>query len=129
MSLRVSAIVLGVEDVDRARAFYVDGLGCKVDQEAPGFVRCNLGDGSSMLALHEWGAAAEDAGVPPEGSGFRGASFHFIIDSRQAVDEMMQAAQDAGGSVVKAAADAEWGGYSGYFSDPDGHLWKVTTAT
>jgi uncharacterized glyoxalase superfamily protein PhnB len=62
-----------------------------------------------------------------EGSGFRGVSFHFITDSRAAVDEVMQTAKAAGGTVPRPAAGAEWGGYFGYFSDPDGYLWKVTT--
>jgi uncharacterized protein len=82
-----------------------------------------------MLALYEWEAAARDAGVPAEGSGFRGVSFHFITDSRNAVDDVMQAVEAAGGTVVKPAASAAWGGYFGYFSDLDGYLWKVTTAT
>ncbi|MQA11748.1 MAG: glyoxalase [Pseudonocardiaceae bacterium] len=128
MTLQVSAIMLGVKDVDRARKFYVDGLGCEVDQDFPGFVRCSLGDGSSKLALYEWEAAAQDAGVSAEGSGFRGVSFHFITDSRDAVDEVMRTAEAAGGTVVKAAAASGWGGYFGYFSDLDGYLWKVTTA-
>ena len=88
----------------------------------------SLGEGSSSLALYEWGAAAQDAGVSPEGSGFRGVSFHFIVDSSNAVDEVMRNAVAAGGAVVKAAAGAQWGGYFGYFSDPDGHLWKVATS-
>ena len=62
-----------------------------------------------------------------EGSGFRGVSFHYFTDSRDAVDEVMRSAEAAGGTVVKAAAAADWGGYFGYFGDPDGHLWKVTT--
>jgi catechol 2,3-dioxygenase-like lactoylglutathione lyase family enzyme len=128
MSLQVSTIMLGVKDVDRAKKFYADGLGCEIDQDFPGFVTCSLGEGSSKLALYEWEAAAQDAGVSAEGSGFRGVSFHYITDSRDAVDEAMQAAETAGGTVVKAAAAAEWGGYFGYFSDPDGYLWKVTTA-
>jgi uncharacterized protein len=127
--LKVSVIMLGVKDVARAKAFYVDGLGCEIQQDFPGFVRCSLGEGSSSLALYEWEAAAQDAGVSAEGSGFRGSSFHFIADSRDAVDEVMQAAVAAGGTVVKEAADAGWGGYFGYFADPDGYLWKVTTAT
>ena len=127
MALQVSTIMLGVDDVDRAKAFYVDGLGCAVDQDYPGFVHCDLGDGSSKLALHEWSAAAADAGVPAEGSGFRGVSLHYIPDSRSEVDAVMQAAETAGATVVKAAAAVEWR-YFGYFRDPDGHLWKVTTA-
>lgn len=127
MSLQVNAIMLGVKDVDRAKRFYAEGLGCEIDQDFPGFVRCSLGEGSSMLALYEWEAAAQDAGVSAKGSGFRGVSFHFVTDSRDTVDDVMQAAEAAGGTVVKAAAAAQWGGYFGYFSDPDGYLWKVTT--
>jgi catechol 2,3-dioxygenase-like lactoylglutathione lyase family enzyme len=129
VSLQVSVIMLGVEDMDRAKKFYVEGLGCELDQDYPGFVRCSLGEGSSMLALYKWDAAAKDAGVSPEGSGFRGVSFHYIADSREAVDELMQTAEAAGGAVVKAAEAAQWGGYFGYFSDPDGYLWKITTAS
>ena len=92
MSLQVSAIMLGVKDLDRAKKFYAEGLGCEIDQDFPGFVRCRLGEGSSMLALYQWEAAAQDAGVSAEGSGFRGVSFHFITNSREEVDAMMQTA-------------------------------------
>jgi uncharacterized protein len=126
MSVQVSVIMLGVEDVARAKKFYVEGLGAVPDQDYPGFVRCSLGDGSK-LALYEWDAVAKDAGVPSEGSGFRGVSFHFITDSRDAVDEAMKAAEAAGATVLKAAAEVNWG-YFGYFSDPDGYLWKVATS-
>jgi catechol 2,3-dioxygenase-like lactoylglutathione lyase family enzyme len=129
IELKVSTIMLGVKDVDRAKKFYAEGLGCEIDQDFPGFVKCSLGEGSSTLALYEWEAAAQDAGVSAEGSGFRGSSFHCITDSRDVVDEVMRAAVAAGGTVVKEAAAAEWGGYFGYFSDPDGYLWKVTTAS
>jgi hypothetical protein len=128
ITLQVSTIMLGVEDVARARNFYVEGLGCALDQDLPGFVRLGLGDGSSSLALYEREAAARDAGVAAEGSGFRGSSFHFVTGSREAVDEVMSAAVAAGGTAVREASAAEWGGYFGYFADPDGYLWKVTTA-
>jgi uncharacterized protein len=127
VAVQVSVIMLGVQDVARAKKFYVEGLGGEVEQDYPGFVRCKLGDGSS-LALYEWEAAAKDAGVSADGSGFRGVSFHFITDSRDEVDEAMRAAEDAGATVVKVATDTNWGGYFGYFSDPDGYLWKATTA-
>jgi uncharacterized protein len=129
VSVQVSAIMLGVEDVERAKKFYVEGLGCEIDQDYPGFARLRLGEGSSMLALYEREAAAQEAGVSSEGSGFRGVSFHYITDSRDEVDQAMQAATAAGGTAVKAAAEAEWGGYFGYFSDPDGHLWKAASAS
>ncbi|RII20386.1 Glyoxalase-like domain protein [Streptomyces sp. YIM 130001] len=127
--LKVSVIMLGVQDVDRAKTFYVEGLGCAVEQEFPGFVRCSLGEGSSSLALYAWDSVAEDAGVPADGSGFRGASLHFITDSRDEVDEVMRTAVAAGATAVLEASATEWGGYYGTFSDPDGHLWKVATAS
>ncbi|QFU92098.1 VOC family protein [Amycolatopsis sp. YIM 10] len=126
VKLQVSTIMLGVEDVDRAKEFYAGGLGCEVKQDHPGFVTCALG--SLDLALYEREAAAQDAGVSSEGSGFRGSSYHFITDSRAAVDEVMGAAKAAGATIVKPAEAVEWGGYSGYFADPDGYLWKITTA-
>jgi catechol 2,3-dioxygenase-like lactoylglutathione lyase family enzyme len=124
VSLQVSTIMLGVQDLDRSKRFYGDGLGCAIDQDYPHFVSFDLGDGSSSLALYQRDAAAQDAGVPSEGSGFRGVSFHYIVPSREAVDEVIGKAVAAGGGVAREAAAVQWG-YFGYFSDPDGHLWKV----
>ncbi len=76
-----------------------------------------------------WDAVAQDAGVPSEGSGFRGVSFHFLPESRDEVDSALRSAEKAGARVLKAAAATEWGGYEGYFTDPDGYLWKVATVT
>ena len=127
MPLQVTAVMLGVEDLARSRKFYAEGLGCPIDQDYPQFISFNLGDGSSSLALYEREAAAQDAGVSPEGSGFRGVSFHYVVPSSEAVDEVIANAVAAGGSVVKEAAGSQWGGYFGYFSDPDGYLWKVAS--
>ena len=127
MTMQVTAVMLGVKDLQRSKAFYGDGLGCTIENDYPNFVKFDLGDGSSQLALYEREAAAQDAGVSPEGSGFRGTSFHYIVDSSDMVDELIAKATAAGGSVVKEAATAQWGGYFGYFSDPDGYLWKVAT--
>ena len=129
MAVQVTAIMLGVEDLARSRKFYGEGLGCTINQDYPGFVSLDLGEGSSSLALYEREAAARDAGVSSEGSGFRGVSFHYIVSSSDAVDEVMAAAAAAGGAVVKQAAPSQWGGYFGYFSDPDGYLWKVASAS
>jgi uncharacterized protein len=128
VALQVTAIMLGVEDLDRSKRFYGEGLGCTIAQDYPNFVSFNLGDGSSSLALYPREAAAQDAGVSSEGSGFRGFSFHFIVGSNETVDELMGNAVAAGGAVVKEAAASQWGGYFGYFSDPDGYLWKVATS-
>jgi uncharacterized protein len=122
--LQVTAIMIGVQDLGRSKKFYGEGLGCTIDQDYPNFVSFSLGEGSSSLALYEREAAAQDAGVSPEGSGFRGVSFHYIVPSSEAVDEVMGRAVAAGGGVVREAAAAQWG-YFGYFSDPDGYLWKV----
>ena len=127
MPLQMTTITIGVEDLARSRRFYGEGLGCTIAQDYPNFVSFNLGDASSSLGLYQWEAAAEDAGVASEGSGFRGVSFHYIVSSHEAVDELIGRAAAAGGSVVKEAAAAPWGGYFGYFSDPDGHLWKVAS--
>jgi catechol 2,3-dioxygenase-like lactoylglutathione lyase family enzyme len=129
MPLQVTVIMIGVKDLARSKKFYGDGLGCTIDQDYPNFVSFNLGDGSSSLALYEWEAAARDAGVSSQGSGFRGVSFHYIVPSREAVDDVMGKAAAAGGGVVKEATAAQWGGFFGYFSDPDGYLWKVASAS
>jgi hypothetical protein len=128
VGLQVTVIMLGVEDLDRSKNFYGDGLGCQIELDFPNFVRLSLGDGSSSLGLYEWEAAAQDAGVPSEGSGFRGISLHHVVDSSEAVDEVMAKAVAAGAQTVKEAAAAQWGGYYGYFSDPDGYLWKVASS-
>ncbi len=128
MSFQVTTIMLGVEDLARSKQFYAEGLGCTLEQDYPHFVKLSLGDGSSSMALYQREAAAQDAGVSAEGSGFRSVSFHCIVASPEAVDEVMGKALAAGGGVVKEAAATNWG-YFGYFSDPDGFLWKVASGS
>ena len=101
MPVQVTAIMLGVEDLDRSKKFYGEDLGCAIEQDYPNFVKFNLGEGSSSLALYQREAAAQEAGVSSEGSGFRGVSFHYIVPSREVVDETMSKAVAAGGAVVK----------------------------
>jgi catechol 2,3-dioxygenase-like lactoylglutathione lyase family enzyme len=129
MPLQATAIMLGVEDLARSKKFYGEGLGCAIEQDYPNFVKFNLGEGSSSLALYQREAAAQEAGVSSEGSGFRGVSFHYIVPTREAVDETIRAAVAAGGAIAKEAVAAQWGGYFGYFSDPDGYLWKVASGS
>ena len=128
MTVQVTAIMLGVEDLARSKEFYETGLGCKIDQDHPNFVSFDLGAGSSSLALYKREAAARDAGVSSEGSGFRGVSLHYIVSTSDEVDEVIAKALSAGGSVVKQADGAAWG-YFGYFADPDGYLWKVASSS
>lgn len=107
MPLELTTIMVGVEDLDRSKKFYGEGLGCATDQDYPHFVSFNMGDKSSSFAIYQREAAAQDAGVSPEGSGFRGVSFHYIVSSREAVDAVIRDAVAAGGAVVKRAAAAQ----------------------
>jgi hypothetical protein len=74
---------------------------------------------------------AHDAGVDPQGSGFTGITFNYFVAAEQEVDEALALAEKAGGTIVRPAQNAQWGGYFGYFgyfADPDGYLWKVVAA-
>ncbi|WP_166345829.1 VOC family protein [Phytoactinopolyspora limicola] len=126
MPLQATTIMIGVSDLARAKQFYVN-LGATVSQDYPGFVNLDLGKDSSSLALYPWGEVADDAGVPAEGSGFRGFSLHYIVDSPEAVEQAMRDAVAAGATVIKEATATDWGCF-GYFSDPDGYLWKVASS-
>jgi catechol 2,3-dioxygenase-like lactoylglutathione lyase family enzyme len=127
MQPHVAVITLGVRDLKRARSFYAEGLRWSIQQEDHNWVCFLLGDGSSALALYPWDELAEDARVPADGSGFRGVTLAYNVRSEERVDEVLAEAERAGGKVVKHAERAAWGGYSGYFADPEGYLWKVAT--
>lgn len=127
MGLTISTIMLGVQDLDKAKKFYAEGMGATLEKDFPGFVSVVLGESFTTLALYQWDAAAKDAGVSPEGSGFRGISLHYVANSREEVDEVIATAEAAGGTVIRTPEAAKWGGYFGYFADPDGYLWKIAT--
>jgi catechol 2,3-dioxygenase-like lactoylglutathione lyase family enzyme len=121
---RISFVTLGVADLERSRRFYVDGLGLPVRQpENEGVVFLDMG--SMVLGL--WGIEdlKADAGYPSAVEGFRGMSIAHNVPTKEEVDAVLQQAVDAGGTLVKAGHDAPWGGHTGYFADPDGHLWEV----
>ena len=125
MNPHVSGITLGVKDLNRAKQFYNEGLGWPIKQAQGEWVSFSLGSGSSALGLYPWDTLADDAGVAAEGSGFRGITFSYIARSDERVDEVLAEAKRAGGKIVKPGQHAAWGGYFGYFTDPDGYLWKV----
>jgi hypothetical protein len=127
MNPHVSVITLGVRDLDRERHFYEAGLGWPVHQEDDNWACYLLADGASALALYPWDELADDAGVPAEGSGFRGVTLAYNVRSEARVDEVLAEAERAGGSIVQPTRRTEWGGYSGYFADPEGYLWEVAT--
>jgi catechol 2,3-dioxygenase-like lactoylglutathione lyase family enzyme len=125
MKPHVSAITLGVKDVAKAKQFYGDGLGWPIVQDYGQWVAFALGDGSSILGLFSLTALAAEAGVGEDGTGFRGVTLSYIVRDEKAVDRVMAEAVKAGAKIVRAAEKAQWGGYYGYFADPDGYLWKV----
>ena len=127
MRPHVSVITLGVRDLERARRFYGGQLGWPIHQEDDNWACYLLGDGSSAFALYPWDELAEDARVPPEGSGFRGVTLAYNVRSEDRVDEVLAEAERAGGTIVKPGEQTSWGGYGGYFADPEGYLWEVAT--
>lgn len=123
MEPRISLITLGVLDLDRATRFYRDGLGLPTHADYEGVTFFKLR--GTWLSLFPREELAKDAGLPNEGSGFPGFSLAHNVASKEEVDAVMRQAADAGAKIVKPAQDAFWGGYSGYFQDPDGFLWEV----
>lgn len=127
MKPHVSVVTLGVRDLARAREFYAERLGWPIQQEQDNWVCFLLGGGSTAFALYPWDELAADAGSEPDGSGFRGVTLAYVVRSDDRVDEVLAEAQAAGGTIVKPAQRAQWGGYSGYFADPEGYLWEIAS--
>jgi uncharacterized protein len=123
----IAIIGVGVKDFERAKGFYRDGLGWPILQEQGEWVCFSLGDGSSALTLYPWERLARDAGVPGEGSGFRGITFSYNVRSEGRVDEVLTEASQAGAKITKPASRTPWGGYSGSFADPEGNVWEIAT--
>ena len=123
MKPRMSMITLGVEDIGRAVDFYQNGLGFPRhgDGDDVAFFKLN----GTWLGLYGRNALAEDAQVDPAGTGFNSFAIAHNVDSEEEVDEVIQQAIGAGAELVKKPQKAFWGCYSGYFKDPDGHLWEV----
>jgi catechol 2,3-dioxygenase-like lactoylglutathione lyase family enzyme len=124
MEPRLNIITLGVQDLDRALRFYRDGLGWPVSGASAGdFAIFRLSTGTA-LALYPRDLLVKDANVRDSG-GFGGITLAQNVDSREEVDLILSQAVGSGGTLLKPARDADWGGYSGYFADPDGHPWEV----
>jgi hypothetical protein len=123
MDPRISIVTLGVEDLDASREFYTERLGWPEDGSGEDIVFYRTG--GTRLALYPRDALAADATVQSDGSGFRGFTLAHNVASKAAVDDVLAEAEAAGATIVKPPDDTFWGGYSGYFSDPDGVLWEV----
>lgn len=123
MKPRISMITLGVRDLAAAIKFYEAGLGFPRMESPPEVAFFTLN--GSWLGLYSRNALAEDATVPPEGNGFEGFTLSHNVSSEEEVEKVMSQALAAGAALVKTAQKVFWGGYSGYFKDPDGHLWEI----
>jgi predicted lactoylglutathione lyase len=123
MEQRVSLITLGVADLDRARAFY-ERLGWERSfRKADGVAFFQVG--GMALALWPRAELAKDANVIDDNGTFTGVALAYNTRSRDEVDAVLAEAVAAGGRLLKPAQQAFWGGYQGYFADPEGHLWEV----
>jgi uncharacterized protein len=126
MKQKLSVVTLGVSDVERAQRFY-EALGWSPMPREPGSgISFFMLDGV-VLALYGWDDLAADAQLPtaPQAPGFRGITLAHNEPSEQDVDRVFERFLEAGATVVKRPTATEWGGYSGYVADPDGHLWEL----
>lgn len=123
MEPRISIVTLGVADLEASRRFYRDGLGLPLREGSDDIAFFETA--GSWLGLYPRELLAEDAQVDAAGSGFRGVTLAHNVRSKEEVDATLAQAVAAGATLKKKAVDAVWGGYSGYFADPDGHLWEV----
>ena len=125
MDQRVSFITLAVADLDATRAFYLDGLGWEAELDVPGEVlMIKVGD---LLVLSLWAEAEFEAevGAIRRGDGLAPFTLAHNVPTREEVDGVLATARAAGADPVRDAEDRDWGGYTGYFADPDGFRWEV----
>lgn len=123
MEPRISIVTLGVDDLDRAARFYA-AMGLKRHAgitDGVAFYQM----GGMILALFPRGELAKDAGVDLSPAGFSGVALAYNTRSEAEVDEVLARAGEAGGTIVRPASRAFWGGRTGYFADTEGHLWEV----
>lgn len=120
---RLTVVTLGVQDLARARTFY-EALGFEASRSSSESI-VFMDAGGVVLALYRRKLLADDANISGEGSGFGGATLARNVRSKGDVDAALDVARRAGASILKPAQQAFWGGYSGYFADPDGHPWEV----
>lgn len=125
MKPKIGLVTLGVADLARSLAFYRDGLGLPTEDYDPEAKVVFFRLDGTWLAIFPRDELAKDAGVPAAGQGFSGITLAHNEPSKDGVNAVFAEALAAGATAVKAPEDVFWGGYSGYFSDPDGHLWEV----
>lgn len=130
MKPRITVITLGVDDLERSLRFYGDGLGfptegivgTQFEHGAVVFIQLQPG---LRLALWPRTSIAHDTGLPASPASATDMTLGHNVGSSAEVDAVMARASRAGATIVKPAHETFWGGYSGYFQDPDGHLWEI----
>ncbi len=130
MKPRISLVTLGVADLDASLRFYHDGLGLATQgilgtEFEDGAVAFFDLQGGLKLALYPRTSLSRDAGLPPGTPDSAAFSLSHNVSSKAEVDQVMEQARQAGAVIAKPARETFWGGYAGYFRDPDGHLWEI----
>jgi catechol 2,3-dioxygenase-like lactoylglutathione lyase family enzyme len=125
MDPRITLVTLGVSDLDESIRFYRGGLGLPMEEREDDSEVAFFPLDGTWLSLYPRESLAEDATVPADGSGFAGITIAHNVSTKEEVDAVLDEAEASGGRIVKSAQEVFWGGYSGYFADPDEHLWEV----
>ncbi|MEV0765006.1 VOC family protein [Nocardia sp. NPDC050435] len=124
MKAHVSSILLSVRDMERAKRFYTDGLGWKIENDY-GVSVFFESDGASPVGFYGREGLAQQVGTSPDGTGFSGVVLTYVVRSEARVDEVLAEAEKAGATVLKPAGALPWGGYGATFADPDGYIWSL----
>ncbi|MEI2712538.1 MAG: VOC family protein [Nocardioides sp.] len=122
MEQRLSFVTLAVRDLAASRAFYIDGLGWEPDLQAPDVLMFRVAD-KVILSLWDAESFEAEVGVPPS-YGTPPLTLAHNLRTKKGVDSVLETARRLG-AEVRGAQEREWGGYSGYFSDPDGFRWEI----
>ena len=124
MDQRISFVTLAVADLDATRRFYVEGLGWQPELDVPGEVLMFRTGEHLVLSLWERSHFAAEVGEPTM-SGIAPITLAHNLATKEAVDEVLATARRAGADPVSDAVERDWGGYTGYFGDPDGYRWEI----
>lgn len=125
MEPRISMITLGVSDLGRSVSFYRDVLGLPLSRHSVEGAVAFFELSGTWLGLYSRDELAKDARVPNDGAGFDGVTLSHNLNSEEEVKQFFEVLKRKGAVIVKEPVKADWGGFSGYFKDPDGHLWEA----